>query len=117
MRLGNRVARFSCGCAEHDSFAFLTTRGLADDTIELGARGYGPHASDLAGRLATQITEWDRHGRDLPGDAFAYWPAGTRPDALPGKVAAFHKALGTVTITWPASPERPGETTGRCSGA
>jgi protein-L-isoaspartate(D-aspartate) O-methyltransferase len=110
MRLGNRLARFSCGCAEHDSFAFLTTRGLADDTIELGARGYGPHASDLAGRIATQITAWDRHGRDVPGDAFAYWPAGTRLHALPGKVAAFRKALGTVTITWPASREPLGET-------
>jgi protein-L-isoaspartate(D-aspartate) O-methyltransferase len=108
--LGDGLARFSCGCADRDSLAFLTARGLADDTVELGVRSYGPHASDLARQLAAQIIEWDRHGRDLPGDAIAYWPIGTRPDGLPGKVAAIRKALGTVTITWPDSRNAPGET-------
>jgi protein-L-isoaspartate(D-aspartate) O-methyltransferase len=103
LRLSNGLRRFTCGCAECDSFAFLATRDNADGTAELGARGYGPKASGLADRLTAQIREWDLYGRDLPGDAFAYWPTGTRHDGRPGKVAAFPKALGTATIRWPAS--------------
>jgi protein-L-isoaspartate(D-aspartate) O-methyltransferase len=100
--------RFPCACARRQSFAWLTTRTLSDGKSEFGARARGPHAGELAGALLAHIREWDRHGRNLPGDAIAYWPAGTYRAPLPGKVAVFRKACGTVTITWP--PARDDET-------
>lgn len=57
---------------------------------------------DLVGHLRA----WDAQGRDLPQDAFTYWPDGTTPP-LPDKLlSVFHKRHGTATITWP--PERTG---------
>jgi hypothetical protein len=62
----------------------------------------------MTARLAVHIREWDRHGRDVPGDAFAYWPGSTYRAGLPGTVAVFPKALGTATVTWPAGRDSPG---------
>jgi protein-L-isoaspartate(D-aspartate) O-methyltransferase len=68
---------------------------------EFGARGYGPHAGEAAEALVTQIKTWDAHGRQLPGDAFAYWPAGTTISSSDALVCQFRKTHGTATITWP----------------
>jgi hypothetical protein len=47
--------------------------------------------------------------RDIPADAFAYWPAGTDVPQPGDLTAVFRKRHGTVTVTWPP----PGCSTGR----
>jgi protein-L-isoaspartate(D-aspartate) O-methyltransferase len=49
-----------------------------------------------------QIQAWDARSRDVPGDAFAFWPAGTVPPAQPDGTAVFPKIHGIVTVSWPA---------------
>ncbi|OHV64177.1 methyltransferase, FxLD system [Pseudofrankia sp. BMG5.36] len=95
---------FPFGGVIGDSFCVMELR--ATDTpggeYEFGARGYGPHAVEAAEALVAQIKDWDAHGREIPGDGFAYWPAGiTIP--LPGEapVCVYRKGHGTATVTWP----------------
>jgi protein-L-isoaspartate(D-aspartate) O-methyltransferase len=57
------------------SLAYLTYRRLDDRRSELGAIGHGPTGQQLADRLSTQITVWDRD-RDHQPTIDAY-PAGT----------------------------------------
>lgn len=105
------LGRLACACSQRNSLAWLDSRKVSDDgTGELGARAAGPYAGTLASRLASEIGDWDRHGRDLPGDAVTYWPAGTYQGRPPGKTAVFRKASGTVTLTWqpPSAPPQAG---------
>lgn len=105
---GKGLGRFPCARAQRDSLAWMVTRKISDDgTAELGARAVGPHAGTLARSLLEEIREWDRHGRNLPGTAIAYWLDETYKDQLPGKVAVYRKVHGTATVTWPPSRGRP----------
>ncbi|EIV91984.1 methyltransferase, FxLD system [Frankia sp. QA3] len=97
---------FPFGSVIGDSFCVMELRdsGLPGAQREFGARGYGPHAAEAAEALVAQIRAWDAHGRTIPGDAFAYWPAGTAiPSAGDAPVCRFRKTHGTATITWPAA--------------
>ncbi|WP_322769618.1 methyltransferase, FxLD system [Frankia sp. Cr1] len=97
---------FPFGGVLGDSFCVMELRetGVRGAEYEFGARGYGPHAAEAAEALVAQIKDWDRHGRAIPGDAFAYWPAGTTITALDSApTGMFHKAHGTATITWPSA--------------
>jgi hypothetical protein len=57
----------------------------------------------LAEHRAAKIAAWDAHGRAIPSDAFAYWPACTVIPPLGDLVGVFRKRHGTVTVTWPHS--------------
>jgi protein-L-isoaspartate(D-aspartate) O-methyltransferase len=98
---------FPFGCARGGSFAYQASRRLdqpGGPEFEFGAGAYGPHAEEAAGALIGQIRAWDRRGRDLPGDAFTFWPAGTAlPPPQQPDTAAFRKIHGTVTVSWPAA--------------
>jgi protein-L-isoaspartate(D-aspartate) O-methyltransferase len=97
---------FPFGGVIGDSFCVMELRetGLPGAEYEFGARGYGPHAVEAAEALVAQIKDWDAHGREIPGDAFAYWPAGTTVP-LPGDapMCLYRKGHGTATITWPSA--------------
>jgi len=89
------------------TLSYVTVRDLpGGGGVEFGALAYGRHASDAAATLISHLHAWDARGRDLPQDAFTYWPDGTAPP-LPGTlVSVFRKRDGaTATISWP--PERP----------
>lgn len=110
--LGVNRGWFPFGGAHGDSFSYLTLRDTGrpgDGQFEFGAGGYGPHADEAAKELITQIQEWDAtargpRGTELPGTAFAYWPAGTAIPESPTPVGVFPKRNGdTVTISWPAA--------------
>ncbi|WP_322751645.1 MULTISPECIES: hypothetical protein [unclassified Frankia] len=80
----------------------LCDSGLPGAEREFGARGYGPHAAEAVEALVAQIKAWDAHGREIPGDAFAYWPVGSAiPSSCDASVCRFRKSHGTATITWP----------------
>lgn len=100
---------FPAAVARDRSLTYLTTRKTPADDWEFGACAYGPHADIAATAYLTAIADWTRHGRDLPEDAFAYWPSGISPalpDA-PGPVALLPKRHGTLTLSWPAAPDSP----------
>lgn len=97
---------FPFGCVRGDSFAYQASRKLdrsGEPVFEFGAGAYGPHAAETAEAFIAQVREWDRHGRDIPADAFAYWPAGTAIPRRTAPTGVFRKRHGTVTISWPAA--------------
>jgi protein-L-isoaspartate(D-aspartate) O-methyltransferase len=100
------LGRLACACSLRNSIAWLVTRKVSGDgSAMLGARAIGPYAGRLATALVAEIDEWDRHGRDLPGDAMTYRPAGTYREPVPGKTAVYRKVCGTVTVTWPLAQD------------
>jgi protein-L-isoaspartate(D-aspartate) O-methyltransferase len=104
------LGRYACACARRNSVAWLVTRKLSDGgPAEFGVRAVGCYADTLAGELLAQVRDWDRHGRDLPGNTITYWPAGTyrpSPAGGSGKVAVFRKASGTTTVAWPPAEDK-----------
>jgi protein-L-isoaspartate(D-aspartate) O-methyltransferase len=95
---------FPFGCAHGDSFAYQANRKLnsaGDPQFEFGAGAYGSHAQDAADLLVEQVQVWDQHGRNLPGDSFAFWPTGTPIRAQSERTAVFRKIHGAVTVDWP----------------
>ena len=94
--------------ARDGALSYLTVRDLPDGSgVEFGAVAYGDHAAEAAAALAGHLHAWDARGRDLPQDAFTYWPNGTTP-LLPDKLlSVFGKRHGTATISWPH--ERTGD--------
>lgn len=94
--------------ARNGTLSYLTVRDLLDGSgVEFGALAYGHHAAEAAAALVSGLSAWDARGRNLPQDAFSYWPDGTKP-LLPNRLlSVFPKRYGTATITWP--PERTGD--------
>ena len=70
------------------------------------ACAYGPSAGEAADAFLAAVDSWTRHGRNIPEDAFAYWPAGTTPvPADRGLAGAFPMRGGsTLTVSWPLEP-------------
>lgn len=93
--------------ARDGTLSYLTVRDLPDGSgVEFGALAYGHRAAEAAAALVGHLRSWDARGRDLPQDAFTYWPDGTTPPLPDRLLSVFHKRHGTATITWP--PERTG---------
>jgi protein-L-isoaspartate(D-aspartate) O-methyltransferase len=88
-----------------DSFACQVMRNTGqpgDGEWEFGAGAYGPHAADAADAFLAEVRAWDQHGRDLPGDAFTYWPAGSVPERAE-LTSVFPKMHGALSISWLAA--------------
>jgi protein-L-isoaspartate(D-aspartate) O-methyltransferase len=101
---------FPFGCTVGGSLACQVTRKLdqpGDPVFEFGAMARGPNAREAAAALIGQVRAWDQHGRDVPGDSFAFWPADAAILPLPGQTALFRKAHGTATISWPTPAQAP----------
>lgn len=83
------------------SFAYLTLRADADRTVfEFGARGHGPCASAVAGRLADEMRVWDGAHRGERA-VFRAYPAGTADDRLPSGLVVNRRHY-RITVSWPA---------------
>jgi protein-L-isoaspartate(D-aspartate) O-methyltransferase len=94
--------RYPVAILHAGSLACLVTRRLLCGDHEYGVHAYGPHAEAAAEELISHVRSWDRHGRNLPGDAFSYYPHGTTaPPPGDRTVSAFRRRHGTLTITWP----------------
>jgi protein-L-isoaspartate(D-aspartate) O-methyltransferase len=95
--------------ARDGTLSYLTVRDLpGGGGVEFGALAYGTHANDAAATLIGHLHAWDARGRNLPQDAFTYWPNGTTPPLPDRLLSVFRKRHGAATITWPA--ERPART-------
>jgi protein-L-isoaspartate(D-aspartate) O-methyltransferase len=88
--------------ARDGTLSYLTVRDISDGGVEFGALAYGHHADAAATTLMRHLHAWDARGRDLPEDAFMYWPDGTAPPLPDELLSIFRKRHGTATITWPA---------------
>jgi protein-L-isoaspartate(D-aspartate) O-methyltransferase len=94
--------RYPVAILHAGSLACLVTRRLPDGHHEFGAHAYGAHAEAAAAELTDHVRSWDRHGRNLPGDAFSYYARGTTaPPPGDRTVSAFPRRHGTLMITWP----------------
>jgi protein-L-isoaspartate(D-aspartate) O-methyltransferase len=94
--------RYPVGIARDESLACLVTRKLPGSDHEFGTHAYGPHAASAAAALIGGIQAWDRHGRHLAGDAFAYYRTGsTPPQPADGLiVVSYRKRHGTLVTQW-----------------
>ena len=102
-----KVGWYPFAVARDGALSYLAVRDLPDGSgVEFGAVAYGHRAEDAAADLVGHLRAWDARGRDLPQDAFAYWPDGTMPPLRGTLLSVFPKRHGTATITWP--PERTG---------
>ena len=90
--------------ARDATLSYVIVRDLPGGGVEFGAAAYGQRAAEAAAALVGHLRAWDARGRDLPEDAFAYWPDGTTPPLPDGLQSVFRKRHGTATVTWP--PER-----------
>jgi protein-L-isoaspartate(D-aspartate) O-methyltransferase len=88
--------------ARDGTLSYLTVRDISDGGVEFGALAYGHHADAAATTLMRHLHAWDARGRDLPEDAFMYWPDGTTPPLPDELLSIFRKRHGTATITWAA---------------
>ena len=116
---GTGKSWFPFGIVAGDSFAYLWLRpveGSDPPLREFSAWGYGPHAQQAAAEFADAVREWDRRGRDLPGNAFAYWPDGSGTARMPAGAVVFPKAHGAATITWPGPDGYAGRAQGLVTG-
>jgi protein-L-isoaspartate(D-aspartate) O-methyltransferase len=94
--------------ARKGTLSYLTVRDLPDGSgAEFGALAYGDHAAGAAAALVSHLRAWDARGRDLPQDAFTYWPEGSAPAHPDRRLSVFPKRRGSAVITWP--PERAGD--------
>jgi protein-L-isoaspartate(D-aspartate) O-methyltransferase len=94
--------------ARDGTLSYLTVRDFPDGGgVEFGALAYGHHPDDAAAALVGHLRAWEARGRDLPQDAFTYWPDGTTPPQPGRLLSVFPKRHGSATITWP--PERTGD--------
>jgi protein-L-isoaspartate(D-aspartate) O-methyltransferase len=94
--------------ARNGTLSYLTVRDLPDSSgVEFGGLAYGDHAAEAAATLVSHLRAWDARGRDLPQDAFTYWPEGTTPAHPDRLLSVFPKRRGSAAITWP--PKRAGD--------
>ncbi|MCO6010973.1 hypothetical protein NE236_39050 [Actinoallomurus purpureus] len=85
--------------AVHDrgTLAYVTRRGLDDDTAELGVTAHGTDSRRLADRLAEPLRLWDRQHPTQP--AITAYPVGAPDDELTGTV--IDKPHSRLVISWP----------------
>ena len=94
--------------ARSGTLSYLTVRDLPDGSgVEFGTVAYGHRTAQAAATLISHLRAWDARGRDLPQDAFTYWPDGATPPIPDRLLSVFPRRQGTATITWPA--ERVGD--------
>ena len=103
-----KVGWYPFAIARNGTLSYLTVRDLPDGGgVEFGAMAYGHRPAEAAATLLSHLRAWDARGRDLPEDAFTYWPGGATPPIPDRLLSVFPKRHGTATITWP--PERTGD--------
>lgn len=103
---GGRRFPFAAVDDDGDSVGYLSIRPAAEGFVEMGAHGYGPHASQIAEAIVAQVRVWDRDYRDCPSPAFAVWPLGTPESDLPKNAMVIHKRHSLITISWPDASAR-----------
>lgn len=86
------------------SFAYLTCRRLDEGDLsgrgvwEFGARGFGPHARELADLVAAEVRTWDASYRHAPAPRIIARPADApvQPPAVGVEIVKRHMRISTV---------------------
>jgi protein-L-isoaspartate(D-aspartate) O-methyltransferase len=84
--------------AEHDSLAYFTIERVAEGASQwkLGATGHGPTGPELADRLCTHISAWDRNRGAQP--VLTAYPA--KSQDTPPDQHAIAKQFSTLTVAY-----------------
>jgi protein-L-isoaspartate(D-aspartate) O-methyltransferase len=95
------IATRSPALVEGGSLAYFTTRrSRTPGRWDLGATGHGPAGHQLAARIISQISEWDRD-RTRDPDLLGY-PAGTPvPSITGGKAKVIVKPSSRLVLRYP----------------
>jgi protein-L-isoaspartate(D-aspartate) O-methyltransferase len=100
-----KVGWYPFAIARNGTLSYLTVRDLpGGGVVEFGALAYGNRAAEAAATLIGHLRAWDVRGRNLPQDAFTYWPDGTTPQLPDSLLSVCPKRHGSATITWPPEP-------------
>ncbi|MEU9737165.1 methyltransferase, FxLD system [Streptomyces sp. NPDC048002] len=95
--------RFALAAVEDDSFAYLVTRRTEDDQhAEYGVHALGPHAQQLADRVAGVLRDWAARHRGGPSPVIRVYPAGT-PDEEISADRVIDKVHTRISLSWPAT--------------
>ncbi|GHE98147.1 methyltransferase, FxLD system [Streptomyces griseoluteus] len=93
--------RFSLAAVEEDTFAYLVTRRTEDNKrIEYGVHALGPHAKQLADKLADMLRDWEANRRGGPSPVIRVYPAGTPDDQIPSD-RVIDKVYSRISLSWP----------------
>lgn len=93
--------RFALAAVEDDSFAYLVTRRTDDNKhVEYGVHALGPHAGQLADKIAGVLRDWDTSHRGGPGPVIRVHPAGTPDDQITAD-RVIDKVHSRISLSWP----------------
>jgi protein-L-isoaspartate(D-aspartate) O-methyltransferase len=81
------------------SLAYVATRQVGWDAVELGAHAYGPDATRLATDVADQIRLWESRHRSGPSPLIEVFPVDSSEPLPDGMVIG--KRHSNVVVSWP----------------
>nr|WSZ99257.1 methyltransferase, FxLD system [Streptomyces sp. NBC_00857] len=94
--------RYALAAVEEDSFAYLVTRRTEDNKhVEHGVHALGPHAQQLADKIAEALRDWEANRRGGPSPVIRVYPASTPDDQIAGD-RVIDKVHSRISLSWPA---------------
>ncbi|MEU2223100.1 methyltransferase, FxLD system [Streptomyces sp. NPDC018347] len=95
--------RFALAAVDDDTFAYLVTRRTEDNRhLEYGVHALGPHAEQLADKVADVLRDWEANRRGGPSPVIRVYPAGTPDDQIPAD-RVIDKVHSRVSLSWPSA--------------
>ncbi|MBC2864456.1 methyltransferase, FxLD system [Streptomyces mexicanus] len=95
--------RFALAAVEDDSFAYLVTRRTEDNKhVEYGVHALGPHAKQLADKIADVLRDWKANRRGGPSPVIRVYPAGTPDEQIPAD-RVIDKVHSRISLSWPTA--------------
>lgn len=95
--------RFALAAVEDDTFAYLVTRRTDDNKhVEYGVHALGPHAEQLADRVADVLRDWQANHRGGPSPVIRVYPANTPNDRIQAD-RFIDKAHSRISLSWPSA--------------
>lgn len=95
--------RFALAAVEDDTFAYLVTRRTDDNKhVEHGVHALGPHAVQLADKVADVLRDWHANHRGGPGPVIRVYPANTPDDQIKAD-RVIDKVHSRISLSWPSA--------------
>ncbi|MGW8597653.1 methyltransferase, FxLD system [Streptomyces sp. NPDC055893] len=93
--------RFALAAVDDDTFAYLVTRRTEDNKhLEYGVHALGPHAEQLADKVADVLRDWEANRRGGPSPIIRAYPAST-PDSQILADRVIDKVHSRISLSWP----------------
>lgn len=93
--------RFTLAAVEDDSFAYLVHRRTEDNKhVEYGVHALGPHAAQLADKVAEVLRDWEANRRGGSSPIIRVYPASTPDDQIQAD-RVIDKVHSRISLSWP----------------